>query len=87
MNHVSEFIDPVRELKPALKWSMNHTPVKPTRYFKAGFNSRTGSMNSATDPGCPTDYFNFFKLALNTKFFVFLVIRAGIQGDSSEGGK
>ncbi len=56
VNPVAEFIDPVRELKPALKWGMSHTPPPALEpYFNAGFNSRTGSVNSATDPGYPTD--------------------------------
>jgi hypothetical protein len=44
---VVEFIDPVSELKPALKWGWRGLKeVIP--HFKAGFNSRIGSMNSAT---------------------------------------
>jgi hypothetical protein len=44
---VAKFIDPVRGVKASfkvgLKGGMSHTPLKP--HFKAGFNSRTGSMN------------------------------------------
>ncbi len=51
---VAEFIDPVRKLKPALKkksgvkWGYDSLPQLNPPPLKAGFNSRTGSMNSAT---------------------------------------
>ncbi len=47
-----EFIDPVLEFKPALKVGLKggggmirHIPLQP--HFKAGYNSRTGSMKPA----------------------------------------
>ncbi len=48
---VAEFIDPVRELKPALKLglkgAMTRTHFNPT--LKLALTPRTGSVNSATD--------------------------------------
>jgi hypothetical protein len=64
--------------KVGLKWCMSHIPFDP--HFKASFSSRTGSVNSATNPECHglglyyytnLDLQSNFKLALNTNYIAF----------------